>query len=54
MVSLCHAYSYWINHLNEKKKLTKKSAIHVGLIGDKSFNYLIIYFATLFSRHENY
>jgi len=45
----CEFYSAWIN-TNFKSKISSRE-IHVGVLGHGNFNYLLIYFATIYSGH---
>ncbi|KAL6590951.1 hypothetical protein U3516DRAFT_570917, partial [Neocallimastix sp. 'constans'] len=45
----CEFYSSWIN-TNFKNKISSRE-IHVGVLGHGNFNYLLIYFATIYSGH---
>eukprot|EP00833_Pecoramyces_ruminatium_P013967 jgi/Orpsp1_1/1187999/evm.model.d7180000061765.1 len=45
IASLCEAYSSWLDHQNGN--ISK--SYHIGILGENSFNYLIIYLATMFN-----
>ncbi|OUM58602.1 hypothetical protein PIROE2DRAFT_16080 [Piromyces sp. E2] len=46
MGQLCQSYSYW---LNGQEKEEESRAIHVGILGRNSINYLLIYISAIFS-----
>ncbi|OUM58595.1 hypothetical protein PIROE2DRAFT_64306 [Piromyces sp. E2] len=46
MGQVCQSFSYW---LNGQEKEEESRAIHVGILGRNSINYLLIYISTVFS-----